>query len=177
MATTNEKNEKKGGFGEHLRREREMRGISLEEIASATRIGTRFLGAMENEQWSQLPGGVFNRGFVRSVAHHLGLDEEALLAEYTLATGDAPPSSGSSVRGSSNRNTSVRNPSMRDPMEENNRGPLVTGILIAILIAAIGFGAWYVWHRRAMRKNAPGVGTPVGQIEMRRTLRRKLEKV
>ena len=74
-------NEKKGGFGEHLRREREMRGISLEEIASATRIGTRFLEALETEQWGQLPGGVFNRGFVRAIAHHLGLNEEALVAE------------------------------------------------------------------------------------------------
>ncbi len=173
MATTNEKNEKKGGFGEHLKREREMRGISLEEIASATRIGTRFLEAMENEQWSQLPGGVFNRGFVRSVAHHLGLDEEALLAEYTLATGDVPASSGSSIRNASSRNTSVRNPSMRDPMEENNRGPWVAGILIAVLIAAIGFGAWYVWHRRAMRKNAPGASVPVGQMKMQSAFRSK----
>jgi cytoskeleton protein RodZ len=169
--------EKKAGFGDHLKREREMRGISLEEIASATRIGTRFLEAMENEQWSQLPGGVFNRGFVRSVAHHLGLDEEALLAEYTLATGDAPASTGSSFRNAVTRNTSVRNPSMRDPMDENNRGPLVTGILIVVLIAAIGFGAWYVWHRRAIRKNAPAVSAPVGQIESWNALRGKSEKV
>jgi len=177
VATTNEKNEKKGGFGEHLRREREMRGISLEEIASATRIGTRFLEAMESEQWSQLPGGVFNRGFVRSVAHHLGLDEEALLAEYSLATGDMPASSGSSVRNASSRNTSVRNPSMRDPMEESNRGPWVAGILIVVVIAAIGFGGWYVWHRRAMRKHSPGVTAPVGQIEMRRRHRIGPERV
>src|SRR5580658_7441319 len=97
-----------------------MRGISLEEIASATRIGTRFLEAMENEQWSQLPGGVFNRGFVRSVAHHLGLDEEALLAEYTLATGDIPASPGASSRITTARNSAIRAVSMRNPMEENN---------------------------------------------------------
>jgi cytoskeleton protein RodZ len=175
VATTNEKNEKKGGFGEHLRREREMRGISLEEIASATRISTRFLEALDNEQWSLLPGGVFNRGFVRSVAHHLGLDEEALLAEYTLATGDAPASTGSSVRNAFSRNTSVRNPSMRDPMEESNRGPWVAGILIVVVIAAIGFGGWYLWHRHAMRKNAPVVGIQSGQIELQHALRRKTE--
>jgi len=76
----------KAGFGEHLKREREMRGVSLEEIAGATRISTRFLDALENEAWDRLPGGVFNRGFVRTVARFLGLEEENLLAEYALAT-------------------------------------------------------------------------------------------
>src|SRR5271156_5202879 len=73
-------------FGEHLKREREMRGVSLEEISAATRIGTRFLQAIENDQWDQLPGGVFNRGFIRSIARFLGLDEDSLVAEYALGT-------------------------------------------------------------------------------------------
>ena len=80
----------KGTFGEHLRREREMRGVSLEEVAQATRIGTRFLEALENERWQELPGGVFNRGFLRSIARYLGLDEESLVAEYAQATNDKP---------------------------------------------------------------------------------------
>src|SRR3979490_2688837 len=79
-----------GTFGDHLRREREMRGVSLDEISAATRIATRFLQAIENEQWNQLPGGVFNRGFVRAVAHYLGLDEEDIVAEYAAAVGDRP---------------------------------------------------------------------------------------
>jgi cytoskeleton protein RodZ len=79
-----------GTFGESLKREREMRGVTLEEISAATRIATRFLQAIENEQWEQLPGGVFNRGFVRAVARYLGLDEENIVAEYVLAVGDRP---------------------------------------------------------------------------------------
>jgi cytoskeleton protein RodZ len=75
-------------FGEHLKREREMRGVSLEEIAAATRISTRFLEAIEKERWDQLPGGVFNRGFIRSIARYLGLDEDSLIAEYALGTKD-----------------------------------------------------------------------------------------
>jgi cytoskeleton protein RodZ len=78
----------KGTFGESLKREREMRGVTLEEIAAATRIARRFLQAIENEQWDQLPGGVFNRGFVRAMAHYLGLDEENTVAEYTLTVDD-----------------------------------------------------------------------------------------
>jgi cytoskeletal protein RodZ len=77
-------------FGEQLKREREMRGVSLEEISVATRIAPRFLEALESEQWEQLPGGVFNRGFIRSVARYLGLDEDSLVAEYALQTRGRP---------------------------------------------------------------------------------------
>src|SRR6202021_893365 len=80
----------KDTFGESLKREREMRGVTLDEIAGATRIATRFLRAIENEEGDQLPGGVFNRGFVRAVAPYPGLDEENTVAEYTLAVGDRP---------------------------------------------------------------------------------------
>jgi cytoskeletal protein RodZ len=170
VATTNEK---KSGFGEHLRREREMRGISLEEIATATRIGTRFLEAMENEQWSQLPGGVFNRGFVRSVAHHLGLGEEALLAEYTLATGDMPTSSVSASRNAPGRNSAIRTVSMRNPMEESNPGRWIGVILVVILLAALGVGAWYMWRRHKLRKSAPSANTAGMQIKSQEKLNGK----
>jgi len=73
------------GFGEHLRREREMRGVSLEEISSSTRISIRFLQAIENEELSKLPGGIFTRSFVRTYARYLGLDEERVLADCQLA--------------------------------------------------------------------------------------------
>ena len=81
----------RGNFGEKLKRERELREVTLEEITSATRIGGRFLEALENEDWEKLPGGVFNRGFVRSVARYLGLDEEVFLGEYDLARGTQVP--------------------------------------------------------------------------------------
>jgi cytoskeletal protein RodZ len=81
----------RGNFGERLKRERELREVSLEEITSATRIGPRFLEALENEDWEKLPGGVFNRGFVRSIARYLGLNEEVLLGEYDVAYGAQVP--------------------------------------------------------------------------------------
>src|SRR5579863_7466891 len=127
----------KAGFGEHLRREREMRGISLDEICSATRIGTRFLNALESEQWDQLPGGVFNRGFVRAVAHHLGLDEESLLAEYMLATGDRATASSSVVRA---------------PAIPESRVPWFTWVLALIVIGALALGGIYGWRKYAAHK-------------------------
>src|SRR3974377_1595829 len=81
----------RGTFGERLKRERELREVPMQEITQATRITSRFLEALENEDWDKLPGGVFNRGFVRSIARYLGLDEETLLGEYDLAPGAQPP--------------------------------------------------------------------------------------
>lgn len=63
-----------------------MRGVSLEELSSATRISTRFLTAIENGQWEELPGGAFNRGYIRSASRYLGLDEDGMVAEYALET-------------------------------------------------------------------------------------------
>ena len=75
-------------FGERLKREREMREVSLAEVTSGTRISQRFLEALENEEWDKLPGGIFSRGFVRSIARYLGLNEEDLLSEFDLARGE-----------------------------------------------------------------------------------------
>ena len=65
-----------GAFGERLRREREMRGISLNEISESTKISRRYLESLENEDFDSLPGGVFNRGFVRAYARFVGINEE-----------------------------------------------------------------------------------------------------
>ncbi|HET7151338.1 MAG TPA: helix-turn-helix domain-containing protein [Candidatus Acidoferrum sp.] len=81
----------KGNFGERLKRERELREVPMDELSKATRISNRFLQALENEDWDQLPGGVFGHGFVRSIARYLGLDEEALLGEYDLARSEKLP--------------------------------------------------------------------------------------
>jgi cytoskeletal protein RodZ len=80
-----------GGFGERLRREREMRSITLEEIAEATKIGTRSLKALEEEDFAKLPGGIFNKGFVRAYARYLGIDEEEAVADYQAALAEAMP--------------------------------------------------------------------------------------
>lgn len=77
-----------GSFGERLQREREMRGITLEEIADSTKIGTRSLRALEREDFDKLPGGIFNKGFVRAYARYLGIDEEQAVADFLAAAGD-----------------------------------------------------------------------------------------
>jgi cytoskeleton protein RodZ len=74
-----------GGFGERMQREREMRSISLEEIAESTKIGCRMLRALEEEDFDKLPGGIFNKGFVRAYAKFLGIDEEQAVVDFQTA--------------------------------------------------------------------------------------------
>ncbi|WP_263416865.1 helix-turn-helix domain-containing protein [Terriglobus albidus] len=64
------------GFGEQLRRARAERGISLEMISERTKIAVRHLESLEEDRFKDLPGGVFNRGMVRSYARVVGLDEQ-----------------------------------------------------------------------------------------------------
>src|SRR5947209_18788603 len=69
-------------FGASFKKARESAGISLDQIAIETRISTRFLAAIENEEFHLLPGGIFNRGFVRTYAERIGLDPDQAVNEY-----------------------------------------------------------------------------------------------
>jgi cytoskeleton protein RodZ len=79
-----------GSFGERLRREREMRGITLQEIAESTKISRRHLESLEKEDFDSLPGGIFNKGFVRAYARYLGIDEEQAVADFSTASNEQP---------------------------------------------------------------------------------------
>jgi len=72
-------------FGEELRREREIRGISLKEIADATKISKRFLEAIERNDHKTLPAPVFTRGFVREYARYVGLNADEMVNRYNFA--------------------------------------------------------------------------------------------
>ena len=69
-------------FGASFKKARESKGISIAKIAAETRISSRFLVAIENEDFQLLPGGIFNRGFIRTYAERVGLDADAALSEY-----------------------------------------------------------------------------------------------
>lgn len=71
-------------FGEELKRERELRGITLREVAEATKINLRYLEALERNDFEHLPGGVFNRGFVRAYSQFIGVEPDAMVDAYTL---------------------------------------------------------------------------------------------
>ena len=71
-----------GTLGEFLRRERELRALSLEEISLTTRIPLRTLRAIEEDRFDELPGDVFIRGFLGAYARILEIDPQPLLSRY-----------------------------------------------------------------------------------------------
>jgi len=74
-------------LGEKLRQAREERGISVSEVAEQTRISPLYIKAIENDDYKPLPGGIFNKGFVRSYARYVGFDEEEALRDYAELIG------------------------------------------------------------------------------------------
>lgn len=75
-------------FGELLRRERELREISLGEVAEATKINLRLLEAIERNDFDALPGGLYNRGIVRAYCEFIGADADAMVNDYLLEEQD-----------------------------------------------------------------------------------------
>jgi cytoskeleton protein RodZ len=108
-------------FGARFKEAREAKGISLDRIAAETRISTRFLQAIENEEFNLLPGGVFNRGFVRAFAEKVGLDPDQAVADYErIVKVHEPPEA------------SVATP--RKAKRERHLYPLAIGGLVLIIL-------------------------------------------
>jgi cytoskeleton protein RodZ len=140
-----------GSFGENLRREREMRGVTLEEIAESTKISTRLLRALEHEQFAELPGGVFTRSFIRAYAGYLGLDAEHVLAEYRQA---AQPASDYDL----NRLTAATSLSSKPA----SRASALPWVVAAILLG--GGYATYRYAHRPMEASSPPVAAPAVSV-------------
>src|SRR5579872_6657525 len=71
-----------GDFGRKLRDARERRGVPLRQIANATKISVSVLEALERNDISRLPGGIFGRAFVRSYAIEVGLDPDDIIQQF-----------------------------------------------------------------------------------------------
>lgn len=110
-------------FGASFRSARESRLLTVEAVARDTRISSRYLDAIENEAFHVLPGGVFNRGFIRTYAMKLGLDPEAKLAEYAALTADDQRTAALGSTGGA-----------RKTRPERRILPIALGALIAVII-------------------------------------------
>jgi len=131
-------------FGETLRREREMRSVTLEEMSEATKISLHTLEALEAEELSKLPGGIFNRSFVRTYARYLGLDEDKVLAEY-----QAVCPQGEDV------DLTQFNPVKVPAAKQTSRGRLVV-LTLALALAAVGYVVTITSRQRLAKPVHPG---------------------
>lgn len=129
-------------FGEELRKERVSRGIGLELITESTKISNHYLVALEAGQFGHLPGGVINKGIVRSYARVVGLNEDAWVARFMSAyrsSGQVTDDDASWIAFAENvgksRPHAVDRPTMR----------LRWAGVAALLVVLTALG-WFVWH-------------------------------
>jgi cytoskeleton protein RodZ len=142
-------------FGVRLKEVREKRGITLEEISSTTKIGTRMLVALEQDHFDQLPGGIFNKGFIRAYARCLGMDEDQAIADYLIASGNLP-----AEKEKDKRSDGVAESSFELHAEaESRESTLPWGTFaILLLLVALGFAVWGFYSseiRKRARKTLP----------------------
>jgi len=138
-------------FGTHLKEERERRKISLDEISASTKISTRLLHALEDDHFELLPGGIFNKGFIRAYAQYLGLDEEQVISEYLEASGALP------AEEKAEGGVPLAVAETRAEAHGDDSAGLPWGLLAAaLLIVAIGFTVWGFRGRGAATNNTQG---------------------
>jgi cytoskeleton protein RodZ len=127
-------------FGARLKREREQRKITLDDVSVSTKIATKFIVALEEEHFDQLPGGIFNKGFVRAYARHLGIDENQAIADFVAASApsvpEIPPEETPVLAA-----MAVRLPESKKKRRDNDGIPW-SFVAAGLLIVASGFALW-----------------------------------
>ncbi len=121
-----------------------MRGISLDEIMATTKIGRRLLLALEEEQFDLLPGGIFNKSYVRAYAKCVGMNEDEAVAEYLEAAQEPAPDT--KVIAHQHAFHSDRRP-------ERSGFPILP-VLILLVVAIGAAGGWQIYHNHQREQQA-----------------------
>lgn len=129
-------------FGERLKQAREARGIALEAIASTTHISRRYLDALERSDLDALPGGAFNKGYIRAYAQAVGIDPEPILDAYRLEErqrGEGTPEREQQMLQELSRLVSQRR-ARRNRLPFSWRGLRIA--LVGFFLALVATGTW-----------------------------------
>jgi cytoskeleton protein RodZ len=136
-------------FGGKLRLARERRGISLRQIAASTKISVGALEALERNDVTKLPGGIFSRAFVRSYAVEVGLDPDDTVREFLdRFQGEPAPSSA----------VAVPVPEEESNFESQQRMASVLLKLVLVSVPLAGVILYFTTRNRAPRAVPPDVG-------------------
>ncbi len=134
-------------LGQELKRERELRGISLREIADSTRINLRFLQAIEEDRLDALPGAFFIRAILRSYAKCIGIDEHQVLNKYQeIYTFEEQLQYGESAKRPGSRSGPFVRPSLRKHWK-----------IAALALTIIGLGIILIYFFVLARPDKPRV--------------------
>lgn len=119
-------------FGAYLKNQRELRGISLEDIANATRIPMKHLEALEEDRYDDLPGEVFIKGYIRGYGEALGADVDDLLSAYDERIGR--------IRRQEREKT--WNEAAREELKKSSLKTQAKLVALVAALAAVGWGLW-----------------------------------
>jgi cytoskeletal protein RodZ len=143
-----------GSLGEQLRRARLERGVNLREVAEQTRITMRHLEAIEADDYKELPGGIFNKSFIKSYARYVGFPEARALELYEQTLRE---------RGLHTEEVATSPQRSRIYMGETARSPLVTyglsALIVGLLILIVYAGLHY-YRRTEAEGVVPAAATP-----------------
>jgi cytoskeleton protein RodZ len=132
-------------LGEKLRQAREERGISISEVAEQTRISPLYLKSIEKDDYKPLPGGIFNKGFVRSYARYIGFDEEEALSDYAQLMAETEALDEAEPR-------SYRPEVLTDDRASHSMAPsiILAAIVLLLIIGGIALLIGYLANRPAV---------------------------
>lgn len=125
-------------IGEQLRLTREQRGIPLREISDETRISIHYLEAIESNDYKRLPGGIFNRSFVKAYAKCVGYDEKEAVEAYSRYMRDQGES-GDDVA------TTPHHSKVYTDVPAT-RSPVLTVVLAIVILGLLTLGALAALH-------------------------------
>ena len=146
-------------IGEQLRLAREGRGIPLREISDQTRISMHYLEAIESNDYRRLPGGIFNRSFVKAYARYVGYDEKEALDGYTRYMRDSGDS------GEEVATTPYHSKVYTDAPA--TRSPFLTVILAIVILAILTAAALSVLHWAQKRSANLNHRTSVAELQFK----------
>ena len=139
-------------LGEKLREAREERGFSIAEVAEQTRISSLYLDSIEHDDYRMLPGGIFNKGFVKSYAKFVGLNEQEALADYSQLLSQAAINEEAEMK--------VYRPEVLT--DDRTGGSMIPTIIIAVVILGLFSGGILLlvnYLRRPAEAPAPNTAT------------------
>lgn len=150
-------------FGEALRRERQSRSVSLEDISKTTKVAVRNLKALESNAFDQLPGGILSKGIVRGYVRCLGLNENEWVSRFLDASGQSsdpaflPPRDlmAFALNVSNSRTGNISNSRIgKIPGISNLNSELglrwAGVVLLLLLLCGLGWFAWVFVHAHAV---------------------------
>jgi cytoskeleton protein RodZ len=146
-------------IGEQLRLAREARGIGLREICDQTRISVHYLEAIEANDYKRLPGGVFNRSFIKAYAKYIGYDEREAIEGYTRYLREHGESTDDVNTTPMHSKVYTDTPATRSPILTVVLAVLILGLLTAAALAAL-----YWFQKRAEVRPANKSSLALNQI-------------